>query len=392
MGLVGMTSSRPPVLLVVDSLQCGGAERHVVDLARAIRESRHDVTVACSVAGDLAGEVEDAGARVAPLMRRLVKRRFSAPYAGALRGLIGAGGFRLVHGHIHASATAAAAAVAGTGVPLVVTEHTEAPWRRAPDRWIGRIAYRRADHVITVSSAIRRQLLGQFGVPTSKVTYVPNAVTAWAGPAGAVSLPAGCERGPLIGRVCRLAPEKGLDVFVRAAAAVAARAPSARFLVAGEGPCEAELRELAAKLGVDDRVHFLGHREDARALIARLDMLVVSSITDGAPLVILEAMAAGTPIVASACGGIPDQIRHEEDGILVPPADPGALAAAILRLVEEPALAVRLGDCGQRRASAEFSYEAMLARVQACYVAAARRRTTRAGPPPLPVAQQVQAP
>jgi glycosyltransferase involved in cell wall biosynthesis len=370
----GLTALRLPplrLLLVVDSLDPGGAERHVVDLALTLARGGHDVTVACSLPGPLAIELLDGGVPVEPLMDGLVKRRFSPTYAAALGGLLRAQRFDLVHAHVYASEVAVAEAARGTRVPLVLSEHTEAPWRGGRERALSRLTFRRADHLIAVSTAIRRQLVEQFGVPAEKVSYVANAVRPFADEAPAPALP---EGGPLIGRVARLQPEKGIDVFLRAAAAVAARVPAARFLVVGDGPLRDELPALAAELGIADRVRFLGHRPDARAIIARLDVLAVSSITDGSPLVNLEAMAAGTPIVASACGGIPDQIRDGRDGLLVAPGDAAALARGLLRLVEEPELARRLGAAARRRAEMRFSYEAMLARVEACYGAALTRR------------------
>src|SRR5829696_6598545 len=143
------------MLLVVDSLAPGGAERHVVDLARALTAAGHAVTVACSMGGPLAADLVCAGVRVEVLLDRLVKRRFSPAFARRLRALVRRERFDLVHAHIYASATAAAAAVAGSRVPLVMTDHTEAPWRGPSARLLSRLAYRRADHVIAVSSAIR---------------------------------------------------------------------------------------------------------------------------------------------------------------------------------------------------------------------------------------------
>jgi glycosyltransferase involved in cell wall biosynthesis len=327
-----------------------------------------------------------------PLVGQLVKRRFSPGFAAAVRRRVRHDGFELVHAHIYASATAAAAALAGSRVPLVLTEHTEAPWRGRRARSASRLAYRRADHLITVSTAIRRQLVEEFGVPRAGVTYVPNAVVPLADAARAVGVRDGFADRPLIARVSRLVPEKGVDVFLRAAAIVAARAPEVRFLVIGDGPLREELRGLADDLSLTDRVSFLGHRPDARRVIARLSMLVVSSITDGAPLVNLEAMSAGVPVVASACGGIPDQIRDGADGLLVEPGDPHMLAAAMLRVLAEPDLARRRADCARRRAESEFSYPAMLARVEECYRAAAARRQRATRPVRTPVPGRVPVP
>lgn len=355
------------LLLALDSLDVGGAERHVVDLALALRRGGYEVTVACSVTGSLSGPLEKAGVQVRPLMDRLVKRRVSPRYARKLRMLVKRGRFDLVHAHIYASEAAAAVATLGTGVPLVVTQHTEVRWQGRGARFVNRWFCRRAERVIAVSSIIRRRLVERDGVPAGRIAVIPNAVPAAEEPLQAPPLPAGLREGPLVGVVARLQPEKGVADFLKAAARIAPRVPEARFVVAGDGPLRKEIEALAGRLAVSDRVHFLGFRSDARAITEILDVLAVPSRTEGAPLVVLEAMAAGVPVVASAVGGIPDQIRDGEEGLLVPPGDPTALGDAILGLLQDAGRTRRMGEAGRRRAATEFSHATMVGRIEAVY-------------------------
>jgi glycosyltransferase involved in cell wall biosynthesis len=356
------------LLLVVDSLDVGGAERHVVDLAVALSRQAYEVTVACSVAGDLSGLLEGANIPVQPLLDQLVKRRVSAAYARELRRLSREKCVDLVHAHIYASAAAAALATLGTGVPLVVTEHTEAVWRGRRARLVSRWFCRRASRVIAVSGAVRRRLVEQDDVPPEKIAVIPNAVPANPDQeSGAPPLPDGLRDGPLVGIVARLQYEKGVATFLEAAARVAKVVPRARFIVVGDGPLRTDLHALVGRLGLEQNVRFLGFRSNPRALIGLLDVLVVPSHTEGAPLVVLEAMAAGVPVVASAVGGIPDQVRHGDDGLLVPPGDPAALCEAVLVLLEAPDLARRMGAAGCRKAATNFSHATMVERVMKVY-------------------------
>ena len=370
-----MTPRSLRLLLVVDSLDTGGAERHVVDLAGALSREGHGVEVACSSGGALSGPLDGAGVPVRPLLGRIVKRRASPAYSRGIRALLrGGDGFDLVHAHIYASVVASAAAVAGTGVPLVVTEHTEGVWQRAREWRASRSAYRRAARVVAVSGRIRDRLVGRDGVPPEKVTVVPNAVVApEAGPVPS-GLPEGVPedwRGaPLVGVIARLQPEKDVASFLKAAARVSSLAPEARFVVVGDGPLRQELVGLARRLGVEGSVRFLGYRANARGIIEALDVLVVPSITEGSPLVVLEGMAAGVPIVASAVGGIPDQVQNGREAVLVPPDDPTLLGDAILDLLRHPDKARALGDAARRKAASEFSHAAMMRRVQSVYRAA----------------------
>jgi glycosyltransferase involved in cell wall biosynthesis len=355
------------LLLVVDSLEVGGAERQVVDLALALRRKGYEVVVACSIAGDLSAALEEADIPVRPLLRRLVKRRLSPAYAWRLRRLLlGGERFDLVHAHIYASAVAAAIATLGTGIPLVITEHTEASWQTWRARWVSRWVYRRAERMIAVSTPIRRRLIERDGVHPDLITIVPNAVVS-APEARSEEPPTGLRERPLVGVVARLQPEKGVANFLKASARVAPQFPEAHFVIAGDGPLRQELVALAEALGLENRVHFLGFRSDASALMGSLDVLVVPSLTEGSPLVTLEAMAAGVPVVASAVGGIPDQVRHDKEGLLVPPGDTGAMGAVIVALLRDPARARSLGEAGRRRATSEFSHAVMVQRIEDVY-------------------------
>jgi glycosyltransferase involved in cell wall biosynthesis len=359
------------LLLVVDSLEVGGAERHVVDLAVALSRKEFEVTVACSVAGDLSESLEEANVPVRSLLDQLVKRRVSAAYGRELRRLAKEERFDLVHAHVYASAAAAAIATVGTGVPLVVTEHTEAIWRGRRARLVTRWFCRRASRVIAVSDAVKRRLVKQDDVPPEKIAVIPNAVPANPDSgSGTPPLRDELRDRPLVGVLARLQPEKGVATFLKAGAHVAKVVPQACFIVVGDGPLRTELEVLVRRLCMEQNVRFLGFRSDPRALIELLEVLVVPSLTEGAPLVVLEAMAAGVPIVASAVGGIPDQIRHEGEGLLVPPGDPAALGDAVLKLLRDPGLARRMGASGCRKATTVFSHAKMVARTEDVYRAA----------------------
>ena len=355
------------LLLLVDSLEVGGAERQVVDLALALRRKGYEVVVACSVAGDLSAALEEADIPVRPLLRRLAKRRVSFAYAWRLRRLLRRGRFDLVHAHIYASVVAAAIATLGTGVPLVITEHTEASWRTWWARWVSRWVYHRVERIIAVSTPIRRRLIERDGVHPDLITIVPNAVVPAPEGHAATPLPAALRERQLVGVIARLQPEKGVADFLRAAAHIAPLFPEARFVIGGDGPLRKELVALSEDLGLGDRVHFLGFRSDASALMSSLDVIAVPSLTEGSPLITLEAMAAGVPVVASAVGGIPDQVRHDKEGLLVPPGETEALGDALLALLRDPARARSLGEAGRRRAAAEFGHATMVRRIEDVY-------------------------
>jgi glycosyltransferase involved in cell wall biosynthesis len=145
------------------------------------------------------------------------------------------------------------------------------------------------------------------------------------------------------------------------------RVPRARAIIAGGGDLEDYLRDLANEMGVADRVHVLGPRKDVPALMHAIDVFVMPSIWEGFGLVLLEAMAAGRPIVASRVATIPEVVADGESGLLVPAGDPLALATALAELAEQPALAVRMGEAGRERLRKQFSVEKMVGDTELLY-------------------------
>ena len=188
----------------------------------------------------------------------------------------------------------------------------------------------------------------------------------------------GGERPAVVGFAGRLIPEKGADVFLRAASLVTGVVPEARFVVIGDGRLRGELEALAGDLGLlEDRVRFLGFRGDAADLIAGLDILAVPSRSEGTPLVVGEAMAAGVPVVVSRVGGLPDQVTHRATGLVVDPEDPEGLATALVSLLLAPDEARQLGEAG-RAYAARFPHAALVDRMEEVYRQA---HQPAAGPP-----------
>lgn len=354
------------ILMVVDSLQVAGGERHAVDLACALVERGHTVAVACASGGALQHVLARNYIPVHVLLDRAVKRRVSVRFALQLRQVLDDHHMDLVHAHMYASAAAGALAVAGRAVPFVTTEHSQAGWRGAVNRQVSRSVLGRAGACIAVSSGIRQRLIQVDRVQASRVFTIANTVL----PAvHGGKFPAGLVHGEhsLVGVVARLQPEKGVGVFLEAAVHIQRVRPDCRFVIVGDGPLRERLERRAHELDLCDRTQFLGFREDATAIMSLLDVLVVPSLSEGTPLVVLEAMMAGIPIVASCVGGIPQQIRHCHEGLLVPSRDPHALAQACLALLNAPGLAQRLALEAQQRSIQEFDHGTMVDRIEGVY-------------------------
>ncbi len=262
-----------------------------------------------------------------------------------------------------------AAAILARVPAIVATEHLFVDYTPpAASLWQQRLIAARVGRYLAVSHALARQLTAALPIPPGNVQVIHNGVrlAPFASPA---PRPDGSGR-PVVLTLARLDAQKGHRYLLEAAAAV----PEAQFVLAGEGPERAALEAQAAALGLGERVCFLGYRADATALLAGCDVFVLPSLNEGLPLSILEAMAAGKPVIASAVGGLGEAIVSGESGLLVPPAAPDAVALAIRQVLADPALARRLARAGRARVERDFSASAMVGQVTGVYTELLARR------------------
>jgi glycosyltransferase involved in cell wall biosynthesis len=244
--------------------------------------------------------------------------------------------------------------------PLVASRRVDFHLRGGRmSRW----KYRQVDCFICASEAIRRMLISD-GVPEARAVTVHEGIdvarVAAAPPANLhedLFLPHGA---PLIGNVAALVPHKGQRHLIEAAALVVRQVPDARFVIAGEGELRPALERTIREHRLEKHVLLAGFRPDVLSLHKAFDIFVMSSITEGLGTSLLDAMAAGKPIVATNAGGIPEVVVDGATGFLVQPRDHQAMATAIVRLLKDAGLRQRIGNAGAARARDKFSAERMV--------------------------------
>ena len=339
---------------VVLSLELGGLERLVLDLVREGRASGQKADVICLESpGRLAPAARALGASVVCVNKR---PGIQPETAGRIRAALAALRPDVVHTH-QLGALFYAGPVAG--VPVVHTEHGKAVDDRPRRRWLGRVAGCFAARYCCVSQDIAAEVLARRIVPARKVIVVPNGIDLSRFHVGASRV--GCREtlgipaeAPVVGTVGRLSEIKRQDHLIRAFGRALGRAPEAHLLIVGEGPLGGELRKLADGLGFGDRVHFAGYQPRPEEYLAEMDVFALSSRSEGMPLAVLEAWAAGLPVVATNVGGLPELIQDGQTGILVDTNDEASLAEALAGLIADPARARQLGDRGRRRVEADY--------------------------------------
>jgi len=353
----------------------GGAQEHLYNLVTRVDRARYDVSVLSLSGGPGVRRLERTGVSVCVLDDMSDEEAIAAVAAH-----LAAVDADVVHNHMYRAevvGTQAAWALAASGRrrPFVVGTVHSSRIRSEEDRDLIRRLTPRMDHLVAVSRAIVRKLEdeGRVGAPISLIyngvdlaryseqAACPTLLSEYQIPAGA----------PIVGVVARLEAEKGHPTLLEAWPAVLGAAPDARLLVVGEGSQRELLEAQASSLGLLDgrssSITFTGRRDDVPAVTAALDVAVLPSYREAQGLSILEAMALSRPVVASAVGGIPEMIDDGRTGLLVPPHDPGALAAAIVKLIENPDLAARIGRAGHDLVHERFCVEQMVRAVETIY-------------------------
>jgi glycosyltransferase involved in cell wall biosynthesis len=371
------------LLHVVPDLGVGGLSRVVESLCATIDKERFEVMVlSFHGGGEFVEILQRAGVPVLTLGDRDFRRRTSYTSFLEVARLLRSERIDVVHTHnTQPFLDAVPGGILARVRTMIHTDHA----RQFPDRWRYMFAERMLSHfvyrVVGVSEDTSRNLMKFEKISPRKVVTIPNGIS---GRAFEVPVDRSAKRRELgispealiLGFASRLEPQKGVPYLLDAMPAIVRRVPNAQLLIVGQGREQAALQHHAVSLGLNDHVRFLGVRFDMPELLGLFDAMILPSVWEGLPMIVLEAMAAGCPIIASAVGGVPTAVRHGETGILVEPAKPEAIAAAVVSLLGDRALRERYGEAGRRLFRAQFTAEAMSRRYEALYL---RHDTNRFG-------------
>jgi sugar transferase (PEP-CTERM/EpsH1 system associated) len=381
-----MAEERIKILHVLDSLAIGGMERVVIDVVNGLDGGRFSQVICCvsrlgEAAQQVRGEVRcyDMGKgakrdllmplRLARVLRRerpdIVHTQSWSGIDGVIAGKI-AGGARIVHSE-H-----------GRNLPYI---HFE-PLKRKLAR---RAIYHLADVVFTVSEETRDYYCRETGFPRERMRVIPNGVPV----ARFEAAQANGARGELgvaaddfvIGIVSRLNPTKDILTLARAFARLycGQREPRLKLLIVGDGEGRAELENFAAEQGLKHAIIFAGLRQDVPRLLRAMDVFALSSLSEGMPITVLEAMCAALPVVATRVGANPELIAEGETGFLVEPRADEQMAERLARLMVDRGLARRFGAAGRRKVEQQYSLDVMLRRYEELYLSLMSRTKMKEG-------------
>lgn len=336
-------------------------------LVKGMRDSRYRPVICClKELGPKGEEIRNGGT---PAYSGLLANRLDPRVLPKLVGLMRRERVRVLYCLDHDDAMFwGRIAAKVVGVPAVVTAiHTYGKWgNRRSVSWPNRMLLPLTHRVVAVAQKQKEYLAAVEGLAADRIDVIPNGIEVERFVGAGDERPSGIKR---VSMIAAIRPEKGHEVLLRAAAEVLAEANPVCFWIVGDGPARPSLEALADRLGILDSVSFLGFRRDIPRVLAQTDVAALASypVVETLPVCLLEAMAAGKPVVATRVGAVEEVVLDAQTGYLVPPGDPSALAQAILALVKDEDLATGFGRAGQARVREHFSAERMVERTQALF-------------------------
>jgi glycosyltransferase involved in cell wall biosynthesis len=350
------------VMFLLTSMPVGGAETLVANLVRKMDRVRFAPEICCLKEP---GPIGEELAQTCPVRARLLAHKYDLRVLPRLTGClkkrvdavvtVGAGD-KMFWGRLAAHWSA---------IPVVISALHSTGWPDGLGR-LNRLLTPWTDAFVAVASDHGRFLIDQERLPADKVRVIPNGVDLErfrfdAQAPSAIRHELGLSGDtPLCGIVAALRPEKNHQLFLQVAQRVLQQIPQTHFLIVGDGPRRAMLRDLAADMGLEERIHFLGNRSDIPRILSALNVFLLSSENEANPVSILEALAVQVPVVATAVGSVAATVKHGETGFLAPSQDAIQLATHVIRLLRDPHQARACGAEGRREVAAHWSLERMV--------------------------------
>lgn len=351
-----------PIAIFVDRYIPGGTQRQLIELLRRIDRSRFGVHPVCfHDDGPWTERVRELGYSITrfPIygFRRPATMRQLSRFARWCREQ----NIAVVHSwEIYSNVFALPGATLAR-VPLRIGSR-RGLGGPAPVRRLQRLACRAAHRMVANSRAAANQLVDE-GISEERIDIVPNGIDLSLFPERVAK-----GRPRKITMVACLREGKRIDVLIGAAPRILASYPDVEIQIVGDGPCRGALMAQAKAAGVLSRVRFMGHRDDVPSILTGSDLFVLPSESEASPNVVLEAMAAGLPVVASRVGGIPELVADAVTGYLIPPGDQAALASALLDLLDDPNRTAAFGQAGRTRVAREYSFDRMVRQFETLYL------------------------
>jgi len=355
------------ILQIVLSLKYGGLENLVVGFSQNLRKRGIESEIVClAEGGELKLKAEQSGIKVFVLNK---KEGFNFKLIFRLAKLLKQQKADIVHTHNIPPLIYGSLAAAMVGIKCLNTRHGRG---KKMTNWF---IWGLNKFIVAISKDAHNQMLLHNKIDKQKARFIYNGVdiASFSGGINEESInliksEIGVQPGSfVVGHIARLTRVKDQETLLKAFQKVIENETKAELVIVGDGPLNQKLRQSASDLGIATYVKFLGYREDIKDLLSVFDVIVLPSLMEGVSLTILEAMAAGKPVIVTNVGGNPEVVVDGETGLLVPSRDPQKMADAIMRILSDPSLARRMGEAGRKRVEEKFSLEKMVNEYEKVY-------------------------
>ena len=373
------------VLHLIGSLAAGGAERNLYYLGPNFKTSAFHHSICCMMSrGEFADELERAGVEIFELGYR---RRYFLNTVMKLADLLRKKNIAVLHTHLFEPGLVGRLAAWLAGTPVIIThEHGKTLWKKPYHHIFERLALWRTDMRVVVSEDIKQLRMTHEGTPEAKLILIENAVDPERfgvdeETRNKVRSELGIGDCFVVGTVGRLVPAKDYDLFLEAARRLLEGNSRMRFLMVGDGHLRAGLEARARDLGLEGSVLFLGNRTDIPRLLAAMDLYLITSVREGLPISLIEAMLAARPIVSTAVGGIPEALAGGETGLLVESGSADAVVEAVTGLMGDPGRRETMGRAARDVALQRYSPARVLEKLDRLYSRLLEGKGIAAGEP-----------
>ena len=367
---------RTKLLFVIDGLEFGGGERVFLQLAVGLRD-RFEIFIASMSGGTFEHELKQLGIKNYPVD---MSRRISLKPIRQIKEIIQNNEIGLLHSQGARADFFARIAGRIAGVPHIICTvampvegFDVGLLQKKIYHFIDQLTERYVERFIVVSVSLSQMLMERRGIGARQVVLVYNGIelSQYHPDAHYVKLRSEwriSQEVPLIGAIGRMVWQKGFNYFIEAIPEIVRHMPDAKFIFVGDGPLKDQLIVKSERLNVRDRIVFAGFRSDIKEILSNIDLLVVPSLLEGFPMITLEAMAMAKPIIGTNIDGITEQIIDGDNGILVSPKDPVALAGAIIKVLNDKESAKEMGLAARKTVEQKFSVEKMVAETEKIYL------------------------
>ena len=359
------------ILFVIPTLRYGGTQSHLALLTKGLDRTKYSLTVCC--VRSLGPMVREFQKSEIPVVCMDVNSVYNPLIAGKLERFLKSNQVDILHTYLFGFDLLTNMAARRRGIPIVISNRTElATWKKVHHRSIQRLANRFVDKIVANCEAVKSFCSRQEGLSPSKIVTIHNGVDLkrFDGMAGGDTKKGElglAKGGPVVGMVANFDEVKGHRYLVKAMPWIRRAAGPVHFLFVGDGPVRRRIQDLAQREESSSSVIFTGFRRDIPEMISSMDVLVLPSLQEGFPNVILEAMAMGKPVVATSSGGARELVIDGETGLLVPPRQPQALADRLVFLLTNRQRAKAMGIAGRRRVEKDFSLHRMVRNYEKLY-------------------------